>query len=68
MATTPRRIYRVENHLIRAASTAQAVRHYATFIDPIRVANSEDLIELTKAGVEVQDAGAEPEASGEAHE
>lgn len=63
MATQAKRIYRVADKLIRAANQAQAIRHYATFIDPIRVANSDDLIELTKAGVEVDEAGAEAEGS-----
>lgn len=63
MATAaPKRIYRIENRLIRANSKAQAITHFATYIDPIRVANSDDLIELTKQGVEVQEAGAEPAA------
>ena len=77
MATQAKRIYRVANKLIRANNTAQAIRHYATFIEPIRVANSDDLIELTKAGVDVDEAGetsetgegqpAQPEATGSEH-
>lgn len=60
---TAKRIYHTEDKhgarkLISAATSHQAVSHHAKSVITARVATPEDLITLTKAGVE--DAGAEP--------
>lgn len=60
------RIYRVINtqtaaeHLVRAHSQAQAIRHVVSHEYRAAVACQEALVELLTAGATVQDAGAEP--------
>ena len=62
---TAKRIYHTTDtngarKLISAATSHQAVAHHAKSTIRVRVATQEDLVALTKAGVEVEDAGAEP--------
>ena len=66
---TAKRIYHTEDKhgarkLISAATSHQAVPHHAKSVITARVATPEDLITLTKAGVEVEDAGATPATEG----
>lgn len=66
---TAKRIYHTEDKrgarkLISAATPHQAVSHHAKSVITARVATPEDLITLTKAGVEVEDAGATPATEG----
>ena len=66
---TAKRIYHTEDKhgarkLISAATPHQAVSHHAKSVITARVATPEDLITLTKAGVEVEDAGATPPTEG----
>ena len=59
------RIYRVINtetaaeHLVRAQSQAQAIRHVVKETYRAAVAGQETIVELLTSGVKVQDAGAE---------
>lgn len=59
------RIYRVFNtetaaeHLVRASSQAQAIRHVVKETYRAAVAGQETIVELLTSGVKVQDAGAE---------
>lgn len=59
------RIYRVINaetaaeHLVRASSQAQAIRHVVKETYRAAVAGQETIVELLTSGVKVQDAGAE---------
>ena len=59
------RIYRVINtdtaaeHLVRASSQAQAIRHVVKETYRAAVAAQETLVDLLSAGVKVQDASAE---------
>lgn len=61
------RIYVVTNrdtpvqHLVRAASPAQAIRHVARAKFGCAVAGQETIVELLGEGVRVEDAGAELE-------
>lgn len=50
-----------ERRLIRAPNAAQALGHAARSSLAVTVASQDDLIELVKAGVSVEDAGAQPE-------
>lgn len=66
---TAKRIYHTEDKhgtrkLISAATSHQAVSHHAKSSITARVATQEDLVALTKAGVEVEDAGADPTTEG----
>jgi hypothetical protein len=68
-----KRIYRTEDtngarKLISATTSHQAVAHHAKSTITVRVATQEDLIALTKAGVEVEEAGAAATAEGGAAE
>lgn len=60
---TPTRIYRINDgltdHLVRAASQAQAVRHVASSFET-RVATQDDIANLVGAGVKIETAGAAP--------
>ncbi len=59
-----KRIYRVdvggERYLVRAKTKAQAINHIVTPKVSCAVATVEDMVELLKAGVEVEDTDAEP--------
>lgn len=61
---TATRIYRVtgpdRNVLIRAQSKAQAIRYVAELTMTADVATQDELVELSKAGVDVQDASVPP--------
>jgi hypothetical protein len=68
-----KRIYRTEDtngacKLINATTSHQAVAHHAKSTISVRVATQEDLITLTKAGVDAEEAGAAPAAEGGAAE
>lgn len=68
------RIYRVINtetaaeHLVRAQSQAQAIRHVVKETYRAAVAGQETIVELLTSGVKVQDAGAELQLDDEPSE
>lgn len=62
------RIYRVTitgapDRLVRSPNVAQAVRHVARSLISADLASQDDLVRLVAAGVKVEDAGTESEAS-----
>lgn len=64
-----KRIYRTEDtngarKLVSASTSHQAVAHHAKTTITVRVATQEDLITLTKAGVDVEEAGAAQTTEG----
>lgn len=64
-----KRIYRTEDtngarKLVSATTSHQAVSHHAKSTITVRVATQEDLIALTKAGVDVEEAGAATTTEG----
>lgn len=66
---TSKRIYATTDNtgarkLINATTTHQAVAHHAKSTISVRVATQEDLITLTKAGVDVEEAGATQTTEG----
>lgn len=66
---TAKRIYHTTDtngarKLISAATSHQAVAHHSKSTISVRVATQEDLVTLTKAGVEVEDAGTTPTTEG----
>jgi hypothetical protein len=66
---TSKRIYATTDNtgarkLISAATLHQAVSHHAKSTITVRVATQEDLITLTKAGVDVEEAGVSPTTEG----
>jgi hypothetical protein len=64
MPAAARRIYLVENkaaeeqHLVRAASQAQALGHVVRNDIDVRVATQDDLVALAGNGTKVEEAGA----------
>lgn len=63
MSKTAKRIYRIidgeGDRLIRAATSAQAVRHAASHFKA-RVASQDDIAELVGQGAKIENAGEDP--------